>query len=283
MPSSGLVPSGKRFTYLVALLAFAPTWLLAQSAEVSAARLTFMKQSVRGYEFGPGGDPDAHYQLATEPVLRFSNPVGKAQDGSIFLWTDHQGRPVIAAQVSLNLKGNWVHELSSLSSEPLSGKLKAGQSWSTKKPGVEFRPVDGAPVPAQSTAGRLAQMRAICEEFQVEDNFERQSWQQLRLLRKPLLRYGQTGTGLMDGALFAYVLTTDPEAYLILEAREGKDGPVWHYAFGAVTFYPVRASRNKEVVFERNVERPEGGPTEPLYQFVYERSNADSLPQPTNP
>jgi hypothetical protein len=260
-----------------------PASLLGEPVEPSAARLSFMKQSVRDYQLGPANDPEIVYRLSAEPVLRFSNPVGRAQDGSIFLWMDKQGRPVVAAQVSLNLKGNWVHEMSSLSPQPLTGKLKGGRLWTPTKAGVEFRPLVGAPVPAQTAVGRRAQMRAICDEFLVEDNFERKSWQELRPLSKPLVRYSQTGTELMDGALFAYVLTTDPEAYLILEARQGKDGRAWHYAFAAATFYPVKASRKGDVVFERNIERAEGGPTQPLYQFLYERASADLLPQPPKP
>ena len=35
-----------------------------------------------------------------------------------------------------------------------------------------------------------------------------------------------------------YVLTTDPEAYLMLEAREEKGGPAWHDAFAPFTVSP---------------------------------------------
>jgi hypothetical protein len=50
---------------------------------------------------------------------------------------------------------------------------------------------------------------------------------ELRLLSTPVYRYQ------VDGALFAFVcaVATDPEAFLLLEARKTDEGPRLHYAF----------------------------------------------------
>jgi hypothetical protein len=53
----------------------------------------------------------------------------------------------------------------------------------------------------------------------------------LRLLPQPLLRYESKHHGVIDGALFALVEATDPEALLVLEARESGGEAEWQYAF----------------------------------------------------
>jgi hypothetical protein len=93
-------------------------------------------------------------------------------------------------------------------------------------------------------------MQALAREFTAEDLFRDQSWQPLRMLTKPFARYGKAGARATDGALFAYVLTTDPEVYLMIEARAGKDGPEWQYAFAPMTIYSVRASWKGQAVWE---------------------------------
>ena len=54
--------------------------------------------------------------------------------------------------------------------------------------------------------------------------------QTLRLLTKPLYRYEPKDSALRDGALFTFVLGTDPEFFLLLEARETPRGARWQYA-----------------------------------------------------
>ena len=48
-------------------------------------------------------------------------------------------------------------------------------------------------------------MRTLVEEFGAQDNFQDKSWQRLRLLAKPLVRYGNPGANPLDGALYGFV------------------------------------------------------------------------------
>jgi hypothetical protein len=58
----------------------------------------------------------------------------------------------------------------------------------------------------------------------------------LRLLPTPLLEYRQSTPEVLGGGLFAFVgYSTDPEILLLLEARDAKEGSMWH-------FQPVRFS-----------------------------------------
>ncbi|HEX5447217.1 MAG TPA: hypothetical protein VFW87_25605 [Pirellulales bacterium] len=55
---------------------------------------------------------------------------------------------------------------------------------------------------------------------------------ELRLLTTPLYRYESADPAVIDGALFAFVCNvgTDPEIFLLLEAREEPGGPRWQFA-----------------------------------------------------
>ena len=251
------------------------------AAAESEARLAYMKKSVLVYDIRPIDDPDIAYKLQPEPVLRFTNPVGRARDGTVFLWLDGDGRPVVVAQATLNLRGTWVHEFSSLSPGRYTAVSSRGPTWTTKTAGVEFCPIPDAPRPAPTAGERLTQMRALTREFAMEDEFERKSWQPLRLLPKPFARYGREGSGVVDGALFCFSLTTDPEAYLMLEARleKDKDVPVWQYAIAPSTFYPLRASWKGKPVWEHNIERPVGEPTYTLKQLPFSKETVVAEPK----
>jgi hypothetical protein len=262
--------------------ALAPPDPVPLPAGLAAARLAYMKQSVRDYDIRSDDDRDAKFQLQPEPTLRFTNPMGRARDGTVFLWFDEAGRPAAVVQVSLNGRLNWIHEFSSLSPKPFTARSDRGHVWTPSTGGVEFKPVPGAPRPSDTPLRRLAQMRELTRKFAVEDNFHRQSLQPLRLLSKPFARYDSPKSGVLDGALFCYVLTTDPEAYLMLEAREEKGGPAWHYAFAPSTVFPLKASWEGKTVWERNIDQPESGSTKTLYQFKYsdERIIADRKAAP---
>ena len=65
-------------------------------------------------------------------------------------------------------------------------------------------------------------MRSLADGFRASDDFGGKGWSELRLLPTPIARYGEPGTKLLDGALFAFVLGTDPEVFLFLEARPGQ-------------------------------------------------------------
>jgi hypothetical protein len=77
-----LVPG---LTLAIALFGQAPAETPEAFARAAGARLAYMKESVLTYEIRPADDPDRPYTLQREPVLRFSNPVGRSRDGTVFL------------------------------------------------------------------------------------------------------------------------------------------------------------------------------------------------------
>lgn len=178
------------------------------------------------FRAGPTGEA---LRLEGKPVLRWTNPGTGRVYGDLFLWTD-QGRPlVIMSLFKAWQPANGFHvELHSLTSGELEADRSGTPIWRPTQPGILLKTVPEAEAPAESPIGRLAPMKAISREFsivledrRVNDAGEEQS---LRLLNQPLYRYPASVPRAADGALFTFALGTDPEIFLLLEARQGGNG-----------------------------------------------------------
>jgi hypothetical protein len=123
--------------------------------------------------------------------------------------------------------------------------------------GVEFKNVPDAPPPAETPAARLRQMKSIAERFKATmtgwkgDNSDRE---ELRLLPRPLFRYElkeakESSPHLLDGALFAFVMGTDPEVVIVLEAVGPANEAVWQYAFARATSGGLETKLDGNVVW----------------------------------
>jgi hypothetical protein len=229
-----------------------------------AARLEYMKKAVAAHALRPANGTAVTYRLGEEPLLRFTNTVGTVTDGTIFFWFDADNRPVAAVQVYRTKGGTWHQAFSSLSTIPMT----TGGAWNPTRGGVEFKPLPDAPKPAATPEQRLRQMREMAGGFGVEMNFElNRTAYHLRPLTKPLARYGKAKSDVIDGAVFGFVLTTDPEAYLLLEARESKDGLEWHYAFAPEANSPIRCTwKGKEAW---SFEFVDNGSTAPYFDWNF--------------
>ncbi len=219
------------------------------SADSPGARLDIMKKSMTHAQVRDADSEGESYRLLAEPVLRFTNTVGDSRDGAIFLWLGDGDRPGAAVQVFHKRDGSWYQEWTSLSTSHLTAKLATAPDWKPSRGGVDFKPIPGAARPAETAQQRLRQMQALVRDFSASDDFRGQSWQPLRMQPKPLAHYGKPGSEVTDGALFAYVLTTDPEVFLMIEARKGRDGLEWQYAFAPMSIYPLQGSWKGRVVW----------------------------------
>jgi hypothetical protein len=247
----------------------------AKSQDASVERLKFMKDSVRIYDLTLGDGRATALSLQEKPVFRLGKQYAEdLQDGAIFLWTGEYGRPSAAIQVFLiknasEPQGLWIHEFTSLAPTTLKA-VRSGQSWwAPRTPGLEFKPLPGAPKPAESLTQRARQMRALAEGFRASDNFGGKGWSELRLLPTPIARYGESGTKLVDGALFAFVLGTDPEVFLLLEARPGKQGLEWEYALAPMTVFAVKGSYQGKAVWELPDRHESWDPSKPFFDKSY--------------
>jgi hypothetical protein len=182
---------------------------------------------------------DRPLTLRPEPVLSWSNPVMGTIYGDVFIWTA-DGRPEAVASIYrfYSPDPHRADEFHSLALEKLTAKRDGLIVWTPSRRGVELKPIPGAPAPAESAAARLRQMRALAQEFTSRQTNRRGVDSEMRLLAQPLYRYEDTKGELIDGGLFTFVQGTDPEIFLLIEARRTRQGaPEWQ--FGATRMHAI--------------------------------------------
>jgi len=197
-------------------------------------RLQFMERQAATFTLQRRSADDRPFPLTPEPVLRYSNPERErgSTDGATFLWLDG-ARPVACISFSIRRPRNAAyHECTSFASEPLECRQSGAVVWSPPSGGLQPRPLDVAPQPASGKSLRLAQMRNLARRFAVTC-FHPQTDEptELRLLSQPLYRFSDKPAGITDGALFAFVVSNDPEMLLLLEAVRGTDQEPAHWQF----------------------------------------------------
>jgi hypothetical protein len=179
-------------------------------------------------------------------LLRWTNPIsGREAQGEVFLWTD-RGRPAIVLSIyempSADGPPREHHEFSSLTDQGL--EAVGGATWRPDAAGVEFQPLPQAPSPANAAAQRLSQMRELAARFSASKltRDPKPQSQPLRLLRQPVHRYDAPEVPVFDGAMFAFVEATDPDLFLILEARRTAGAATWHYALARMNSGAMEAT-----------------------------------------
>jgi hypothetical protein len=224
-------------------------------SERAAQAAKMAQKAAEGYSFTLEARGGSQLKLDPKPLLQWSNPVVGSIHGAVFVWTG-KGRPEVVASIYKWYGPTNFHlgvEFHSLAVAPLSARNEGLVVWSPRDPGIRFAPVPGAPAPADSPAARLRQMRALAAEFAASETTREGVIRELRRLTQPIYRYVGTdpADGLVDGALFAFVEGTDPEVFLLLEARRrgGGDGVVeWDYALARMNSVSLRvAHKGKEV------------------------------------
>jgi hypothetical protein len=222
---------------LIVTFAFGVTGRLSaqpQSDEKARAEefRVFAKREATTYTIRREGS-DRPLELQPEPILKWSNPVIGSIYGDVFIWTEN-GRPEAVASIykfysPLTHRANEFH---SLSLGKVSGRREGVDVWTPSRPGLELKPIPGAPAPADSAAARLRQMRTLAQEFTGRQTTREAVERDMRLLAQPIYRYENTKGDLIDGGLFVFVIGTDPEAFLLIEARRTSSGAL-QWQFGA--------------------------------------------------
>ncbi len=189
--------------------------------------------------------------LQSKPLFRWQNPVSGA-NGAICVWT-LQERPVVLSKSHLNdRKQHYVESLVAVSPQPIQVDKGSQSYWSSPKCDTPPATLMDANVPADTERMRLTQMRDIARQYRVtshwgEDN--RSEWE-LRLLTTPLYRYRSPETDVIDGAVFAYVQGTNPEAVVIVEAVSTPAGNRWQALPHRLTGYAIKAWYRNQLVLD---------------------------------
>jgi hypothetical protein len=195
-------------------------------------------KEVSEYTIAVEPSPKEALELKKEPIFEWTNPIRSTpQQGAVFLWL-REGRPAavgcIFSQPDEKLPGRRVmHELHALDREKLLVGRPAGalNEWKPQV-GLARKELPHAGAPASTAGARLAQMRRLAQEFSGHETDGEDKRDDLRLLPAPLYRYPSAEDGVVDGALFTLVSTegTDPEVWLLIEARKEGANTRWEYA-----------------------------------------------------
>lgn len=210
----------------------------------------FARQAITTYTARPaGGGPPL--TLHPEPVLRWSNPIVGEIYGDVFLWTS-KGRPEVVSSLHkwYSPHTHSAIEFVSLATGRVLVERGGRQVWAPSRPGIAMQPIPGASVPARQPAGRLRQMRDLARDFTGREELYEEKEREMRRLAQPLYRYSGTEPPIIDGGLFAFVQGTDPEALLLIEAREAEGGPRWEYGLTRLNHVAMRISHRGRPVWD---------------------------------
>jgi hypothetical protein len=285
-------PKGHTITTFLLVTAFGLVGspLRAQSRDASkddgATRLREMQRLVQAIQFFEGkGETREAVEPLPEPLFRWDDPSRNFRDGA--LWSlGRTGRPIAILSTGLNphpvYDAVWSLELISLSASPVVAEgaggyipLAAGPvapekggplRWTPRGPGLEPRPFPDAPAPADTEVGRLRQMRELAGRFAASEfNQPNRQRFELRLLPRPIHRYADMASGLIDGTIFLFAYGTDPEVLVLIEARRlGSSAPAWQYGLARLSRAEVSVSLDRGEVWRQPYAlRP--SPEDPYY------------------
>jgi hypothetical protein len=198
------------------------------------AALKLTRAAAAEYEIRVGDEKEKPLELLKEPVLKWTNPEVGEVYGNVFLWT-REGRPLLVGGLFkfFSPETHMAHEFHSLAEEPLTAKFHGHLVWEPSEPGLKFVDIPKAPAPAANEAQRLLQLKQMAKDFSGIGTYGKNVRDlELRLLPQPIHRYAAPKQGIINGGLFAFVRATDPEIFLLIEAR-GKDAATARWQFAA--------------------------------------------------
>ena len=237
-----------------------------ETKELKAARLAHLKKAAKGYDLTLASNPSGKLTLIPEPVLRFDDPVTGVVDAGVFVWS-LDGRPTATASIWIQKSRLEYHEFQSLAEEGLVAANRGKVKWSLEQAGLERNAVAGAKPPAKTPAARLRQMRNFARRHQAKVIGPSGDEQGLRLLPRPVYRYGEADGPVTDGAMFAYCKGTNPEVVLLVEAVNNAGRSKWEYAFARMTSRRCEVRRGDELFWNAPLLR-RTTPTDPYRNVV---------------
>ena len=228
-------------------MVLAPCWAWPASSgptapkdekDLAEAFRGFAKREAATYTIRLEGS-DRPLTLRPEPVLTWSNPVMGTIYGDVFVWTA-DGRPEAVASIYrfYSPDPHRADEFHSLALGKLIAERDGVTVWTPSRPRVGVEADPRRPVPADSAAARLRQMRPWRRSSPAARPTAQGVDSDMRLLAQPIYRYENTKGDLIDGGLFVFVQGTDPEVFLLIEARRPPRGaPEWR--FGATRMHGI--------------------------------------------
>ena len=215
-------------------------------AEFRRLQETYRQKSLE-LQFTLADESSTKLEVMPKPVMTWTSLGGWS--GDVFVWTGKGRIQIVGCIGSHKLDdGSFqiFQEFHALLDEPLQeARLDDSQAW-TPLGTVRLETMKDVPKPSESKSLRLVQMRRLARSFSFgmrvdEENFEKE----LRLLPQPVARESGGSGPVKDSALFTFVSSsgTDPEVFLLLEAREVDQSLVWTYSVARFTTREIWQSR----------------------------------------
>ena len=226
----------------------------------SAKLRSVMDRMARRIEVSPVRDDSI--VMESKSALRWVNDERDSHSAGLIVFSIDRGMPA-AMIATYSWAGNLYYEFDSLSREPLVAKIDSKVVWRPKR-GIRFQAIPGAPKIEGTTTARLRQMKVLSEQFEASmmgwrpDKSDRA---ELRRLPRELYRYQPESTDVIDGAVFAFVMGTDPEAMLLIEAFKTDTHSEWQYAFIRQTSGELQGRHNNNVVWTAEMTPPRSDPS----------------------
>ena len=235
-----------------------------------AGRLDEMRDLIRAFRVAKvEGGESTPLAMKKEPLFRWNDPTRQFNDGSLWAWGT-KGRPAAIVGVELyphpELVATWSFEFVSTSAGPV--EVAGGEGfridwsdtppvrpdgqvrWAPRTAGVAFAPIPGSPTPAADPNGRLIQMKELTRRFSARE-FHLQEIS-LRLLPRPIDRYADADSQLIDGGIFVFANGTNPEDLLLIEAHgKAPESATWQYAVARLSLAESSVSLDRKVVWSQ--------------------------------
>ena len=230
--------------------------LRTKKADSAAARLREMNALAQAVVITEAGTPEAKpADLAPDPIFRYDDPPRQIEDASLWVY-GRPGRPTAALKVEV-YPNRGLYGLVALGPGTITAR-GADWDWTSTAPGIEAKPIPAAPPPAATPRERLVQLKALSGRFTGHEFEPSKGRMQLRLLPRPLLRYDDPASGLIDGAILSLSFGVNPEVLLLIEARKvaGEPAPTWQYGVGRLGGAEVSVSLDGREVWTQGKAYP---------------------------
>jgi hypothetical protein len=255
------------------------------NAKIDAKLLALHREEAKRWEIFVDPDRTKQADFVAEPIFRWTNASrANGQSGAMFVWT-FGGRPVAVGGVFSNPEGGRrviMHEFHAIGPLQLFPRMTDAEHEWLPKAAVPLLPLDDAPEPEPTPARRSRQIIKVARDFSAHTVDDLKVRWQLRLLARPLYRYEAPGSGVLDGAIFAFVSDagTDPEIILVLEAVKEAGKPKWQYRTLRLSISNLYVQYKGKEVWRSLREDPTGPFGNPYRTYALIRDRLiDELPE----
>jgi hypothetical protein len=247
------------------------------------ARLSIMRERVQGFEVERvSAGKREQVALWKTPVFRYDDQPRGFVDATLWRWGS-KGRPVALLKVEDTASGGtpyWQFCVASLADGPINISLPNGGRLAADAAGTTLHPLENAPAPGETFAGRLRQMKELVSRFAgtIHVDGKVSLKQEMRRLTSPIHRYSDEATGLVDGVIFGLTTNgTNPDMLVLIELREEREkSPRWDYGVVKMTAAEVHIRLDSAEVYSSPISEPMR--TWTYFQMPQKKLSGDGVP-----